>query len=169
MEDQEASLAGTEADGVYPDTDTEDAVATGRLPVVALVAALAVLVAFGAVMTTLYFRQSGVRADREREVAAQTADLDSVRASLAAAQNQRTLDPKGYDAIKKCVDQAVAEHRLSEQIRKSIEDAGVPTTLPTAPITITTTTLPSGALALPSGLFPGSDPQVCEEAANYLK
>lgn len=179
MEDQEATPAGTAVDDV--DADTDDAADSGdvsaaqeggdagRVPVVALAAALAVLVVFGGVMTTLYLRQSGARADREREVAAQTADLDSVRASLAAAQNQRTLDPTGYDAIKKCIDQAVAEHRLNDEVRKSIEGAGLPTTLPTAPITITTTAIPFGALFLPDGLFPSSDPQICEDAANYVK
>ncbi len=179
MEDQEATPAGTAADDA--DGGTEDAADggdvsaaqedrdAGRVPLVALAAALTVLVVFGAVMTTLYLRQSGARADREREVATRTADLDSVRASLAAAQNQRTLDPKGYDAIKKCIDQAVDEHRLNDEVRKSIEGAGLPTTLPTAPITITTTAIPFGALSLPGGLFPSSDPQICEDAAKYLK
>jgi type II secretory pathway pseudopilin PulG len=171
MEDEEAALDGTAAGDVDADTDDagDEGTISGRVPVVTLVAALVVLVVFGAVMTALYVRQSGARADRERDVATRTSELASVRASLAAAQNQRTLDPKGYDAIKKCIEQAVDEEKLSEEVRKSFEGAGLPTPLPTAPPTITTTTLPGGAVLLPGSMFTFADPQVCEDAAAYLK
>jgi hypothetical protein len=172
MEDQEAPPAvdepapPAEAGGDDPPSGER----RRGLPVVAVLAFTVVLVVFGAVMTVLFAQEAAARTDRDRTVAARSAELEAARGQLRAAlnqaaqdgQNRRTLDPKGYDAIKACVQQSVDQHRkLTEQIQKFLDSR--PDALPTGPGgTITATPFPLYEL-------PGADFGVCELAAQYLK
>jgi hypothetical protein len=147
----------------------EAAPGSRRLPVVALLAFIVVLVAFGAVMTVLYAREAAVRADRDRTIAARSVELEAARSQLKAAlnqaardgQNRRTLDPSGYEAVKQCVQQTVDQHKkLTEEIQKFL--ASHPDGFSTGP-TVTITATPY-LYELPT-----PDYGVCEMAAAYLK
>ena len=85
-----------------------------------------------------------------------------------------TLDPKAYEAIRKCVQQAAEDQRLQEELQQYIASHGLPTALPTGlpnglPIT-SVTLLPTAAISLPPGAGAGTgELKACEEAATYLK
>jgi hypothetical protein len=137
-----------------------------RPPNILLLAVIVVLVAFGAIATTLYMREVAARADRDRTIAARTAELDAVRSRLDAAQTQLdavrdlvTLDPKSYEAIKKCVQQAVESQPSSGPVNRFFDYPSSP--LPAPP------TGPSGGP--PSDAHLPADPAICPEAATYLK
>jgi hypothetical protein len=149
--------------------DASGGAGPARLPPnVALLAVIVVLVAFGAVATTLSVREAGARADRDRTIAARTAELDAVRSRLNAAQTQldavrglRMLDPKAYEVIKKCVQQAVGLQRLSKPVNRFFDYPSSP--LPAAP---TGPTGPSAGPPSDTGL--PADPAICPAAATYL-
>jgi hypothetical protein len=131
-----------------------------------------VLVAFGAATTTLYVRETGARADRDRTIATRTAELTARTAEVAAtryrlnaAQTQldalrglRTLDPKVYDAIKKCVLQTVEQQQPNGRANGFFDYS--PGQLPAPP------TAPSPGP--PSGADLPADPAICAQAATYL-
>jgi hypothetical protein len=143
-----------------------DARPARRPPSLALLAVIVTLVAFGAVAATLYEREASARADRDRTIAVRTAELDAVRSRLNAAQSQLdaarrlvTLDPKDYEAIKKCVQQAVELQRSGQRVNGYFDYP--PATLPAPPTGPT-----SGP---PSDVDLPADPAICPEAAMYLK
>jgi hypothetical protein len=181
VEDQEIPTSlGEPGDQPDPDSVPVDAdeapVARGRrLSTAALLGFCAVLVVFATLMTALYVRERGGRADYDRLLAASNAQLNAAQDQLNSARALPTLDPKAYEAIRKCVQQGAEDEKLREELQKYTADmlpsafpTAFVTTLPTGFPTTFVTTLPSG---FPIGsLRPGvGDPKVCEEAATYLK
>jgi hypothetical protein len=92
------------------------------LPVAFLSGALAVLIAFGAVMTWLYL-------DRDRAVAARTTELNTERTRLAELQHRaddlsaqlktaqaNAPDPQGYQLIKACVWKTYYDRQSEQRI-----------------------------------------------------
>jgi hypothetical protein len=164
---REPKEAAVERQETPPTVDASGgAESAGRPTNVALLAVTVVLVAFGAVATALYLREAGARADRDRTIAARTAELDAVRSRLNAAQTQldavrslRTLDPKAYEAIKKCVQQAVELQRLSEPVNRFFDYP--PALLPAPPYG------PTGGPPGDADLL--ANPAICQGAATYLK
>jgi hypothetical protein len=138
-------------------------------PNVGLLAVIVVLAAFAAAATTLYLREAGTRADRDRTIATQnaalaarTVELDVVRQRLNTAQAQldglqgkRTLDPKVYDAIRKCVLQTVEQQQPNGRANGFFDYQ--PGQLPAPP------TAPS-----PGPPSDAADPAICAQAATYL-
>ncbi|GEM_PF-6534025 len=132
---QQPSIVDEEGSG--PGTSTPepgDTAPAGARPTrnrvtVALAAAVAVLVVFGAVMTALYVnagsRLDRTLLDRNNAIAAGTAELDQVRASNADLQaalktaRDRQIDPQGVELIKSCVQQGA---QREQQIRAAIEN-----------------------------------------------
>jgi hypothetical protein len=149
-----------------PAVDTSGAERPARRPPnVVLLAVIVVLVAFGAVATTLYLRETAARADRDRTIAARTAELDAVRSRLDAAQTQLdavrdlvTLDPKSYEAIKKCVQQAVESQPSSQPVNRFFDYPSSPLPAP-----------PTGPTGGPPSDGGPPDPAICPQAATYLK
>ena len=128
----------------------------------AVLACLVLLLCFSGFVTVLYLRQGSARADEQRADAARAAEIEAMRTRLEAAeqQSQRTLDPAAYEAIRQCVQQADAQRKFNDEIRKLIPTA-LPTDFPTALPTAGDITITS-----PGDL---SSLAICEEAAKYLK
>lgn len=141
-----------------------------RPPNVALLAVILVLAAFGTLATTLYLRGTGTRADRSiaagtPQLPGRTVELAVVRWRLNTAQAQLdgmrdvvTLDPKVYEAIKKCVQQAAPPQRSDDRPNGFLE-------YPTAPLPAP----PTGPIGGPPGDADPVDPAICSMAATYLK
>jgi hypothetical protein len=178
VEDQETSPSLDDPEG-EPELDDEDEPededagppARGSLlSTSALLGFAAVLVVFAMLMTALYAHERGVRADDERLLGASNAQLNAVQDQLNTARGGPSLDPKGYEAIKQCVQQSVEERRTRDEIQQQLGlSTAFPTALPTGGSTMFITTLPPGAvLNLPPGTtLP--DSVICEDALTYLK
>jgi hypothetical protein len=145
------------------DEEQEPAAGGGLLSTAALLGFAAVLVVFAMVMSALYLRERGGRADYDRLLAASNAQLNAAQDQLKSAQPLPTLDPKAYEAIRKCVLQGAEYERLQEELDQYFAN-GRPSGLPTTLVTVMPTGFPIGST------LPGTrDPKVCEDAATYLK
>ena len=116
-----------------PET-TADHKGRGSRHKLVLTVAVVVLLVLSAVLTGLFVNASNTIADRNRALAARTADRDALKARLVQMQTQnadlqaklkaaedKALDPQGYELIKKCVTETADMDRQLRQLLAGVE------------------------------------------------